>query len=666
MRTKRTLPCSIAALLAVSPLAAQDDAERAGRGHERELEEIIVTATPLGDVELVEPASVIAGAELEERRAATIGETVGRELGVQSSFFGPGVGRPIIRGLEGGRVQVLESGIGALDVSTVSADHAVTIEPFLAEQVEILKGPATLLYGSGAIGGVVNVVDGRIPERADEGMHGRAELRTNTASDEMTGMARVDFSGENHGLHADLLSRNTDDYDTGDGDVLENSAVETTAGAVGYSHFGEYGYAGVSVSRYDSLYGIPGVHHHEGERGPKDDEEAEEPVRIDLEQTRLDAKLALETPFARVERIVLRAARSEYEHVELEGSEVGTRFDNEGWELRGELVHAEIGGFRGAFGAQLGRRDFAAAGEEAFVPPSRTDDAGLFAMERREIGAFTFELGARYDDVDVETEDGRSASFGASSLSGGAIYAFGEGFDLHLNLDRAERAPSSEELYSEGAHVATQSFEVGDATLNEETARSGELGLHYDGDRFEAHVAAYRTDFRDFIYLTDTGTMDEPSGLPQRQWTQDDATFTGYEGEIELTLFDDARGELDARLFADTIDAELDSGENLPRIAPMRFGASLAWANAGWRASLGATRYDAQDELAPFETPSAGYTLVNAHVSYAFELAQGPELELFVDATNLGDVDAHVHTSFLKDEAPLPGRAFALGVRAFW
>ena len=506
MHLRNTLCLAIAALLAVPPLFAQDAPKRAGRGHERELEEITVTATPLLEGDLVQPAAILGGAELEDRRSATLGETVSHELGVQSSYFGAGVGRPIIRGLEGGRVQVLEAGIGSLDVSTVSADHAVTIEPFLAEQIEVLKGPATLLYGSGAIGGVVNIVDGRIPERSNEGAHGRAELRTSTGSDELTGMGRADFSNERHALHVDLVSRNTDDYETGgsEGARLDNSAVETTAGAIGYSNFGEYGFAGVSVSRYDTLYGIPGGHVGDAGGESDDADESGEDVRIDAAQNRIDGKLVLDSPFAGVERIVTRAAYNEYAHVELEGSEIGTRFDNRAWETRGELVHAALGGFSGAFGVQLTRRDFEAIGAEAFVPPSRTRDAGLFLMEQARAGAFTFEFGARYDDVEIETADGRSASFGASSLSGGAIYNFAEGYDLHLNVDRAQRAPSSEELFSNGAHIATQSFEVGNAALVEETARSAELGLHHDGERFDARIAAYVTDFADFIYLADT------------------------------------------------------------------------------------------------------------------------------------------------------------------
>ncbi|HVF35870.1 MAG TPA: TonB-dependent receptor [Candidatus Saccharimonadia bacterium] len=670
MRLKQTLPLAIAALLAAPALPAQDAPQRAGRGHERELEEITVTATPLLDGELVQPAAILGGAELEDRRAATLGETVSRELGVQSSYFGAGVGRPIIRGLEGGRVQVLEAGIGSLDVSTVSADHAVTIEPFLAEQIEVLKGPATLLYGSGAIGGVVNVVDGRIPERANEGAHGRAELRTSTGSDESTGMARADFSSERHALHVDFVSRNTDDYETGgsnDGELLENSAVETTAGAVGYSHFGGYGFAGLSVSRYDTLYGIPGGHVHEEDTDPDESgHEGDEDVRIDAAQNRVDAKLVLDAPFAGAERIVARAAYNEYEHLELEGAEIGTRFDNRAWEVRGELVHAAFGRFTGALGAQLARRDFEAVGAEAFVPPSRTDDAGVFVIEQATAGAFTFELGARYDVVEIETADGRAASFGVSSLSGGAIYELADELDLHLNLDRAQRAPSSEELFSNGAHVATQSFEVGNAALVEETARSAELGIHHDGKRFDARVAAYVTDFADFIYLADTREIDPDAALPVRVWTQADARYTGFEAELEAVLADNAYGKFDARLFGDTIDAELDSGENVPRLAPARVGASIQWARDGWRANIGAIRYAAQRDVAPFEQPTPGYTLVDAHVSHAFDLSNGNEIEVFLDARNLTDRDAHVHTSFLKDEAPLPGRSIALGVRAYW
>lgn len=656
------LPCAIALILA-RPLAAQDATERAGRGHERALEEVTVTATPLGEDELVQPSAVLSGAELEDRRAATLGETVSRELGVQASYFGPGVGRPIVRGQEGARVQVLESGVGSLDVSTVSADHAVAIEPFLAHQIEVLKGPATLLYGSGAIGGVVNVVDGRIPERANEGMHGRAELRTNTVSDELTGMARADFSNERHALHADFVGRNTEDYETADGEPLANSAIETTAGALGYTYFGGFGFAGVALSQYDTLYGIPGGHAHDGGEAEAG---GDEDVRIDLAQTRLDAKAGFDAPFAGVQRITLRAAYGEYEHVELEGAEIGTRFDNRAWEARGELVHAPVAGFDGALGLQAGRRDFVAIGEEAFVPPSRTDDLGLFAVEQGTFGDFTVELGARVDAVEVETDDGRGADFTASSLSGGAIWSFAGAYDLHFNVDRAQRAPTTEELYSNGPHVATQSFEIGDAGLGEETARSAELGLHRDGARVDAHVAAYVVDFDDFIYLADTREIAPRPELPVRAWTQADARFTGFEGEVEILLAENAYGRFDLRLFGDTVDAELDSGESLPRIAPARAGASLAWSNGGWRVNVGAIRYDAQDDVAASETPTDGYTMLDAHLSYAFALDGDRELELFADGTNLADEDARVHTSFLKDEAPLPGRAIAIGVRAYW
>ena len=661
------LAAAILTLLALSPAAAQEPAD--GRGHERELETVTVTATPLGEEELVEPATVLAGPELEDRRAATLGETVSNEAGVQSSSFGPGVGRPIIRGLEGARVQVLSGGLGALDVSTVSVDHPVTIEPFLAEQIEILKGPATLLYGSGAIGGVVNVVDGRIPERLDEGLHGRAELRTNTVSGEATGMARADFASERDALHADFVSRHADDYETGDGDTLDNSAVSTTSAALGYTRFGDFGPAGLAVSRYDTRYGVPGGHAHDDEEHADEapgEEEGHEDVEIDAGQTRLDAKLQLDAPFAAAERIVLRGARNDYDHVELEGGAIGTRFESRASELRGELVHVPFGAWSGAFGVQTTRRDFEAIGAEAFVPPSRTDDFGLFALERADAGAFTFELGARHDEVSVETDDGRRASFGATSLSGGAIWHASDAFDLHLNLDRAQRAPTSEELHSNGPHLATRGFEIGDASLDVETAKSVELGVHVETGRLTARVAVYRTRFDDFIFLADTREIDPDAELPVRRWMQRDATHRGAEAELELELADGPSGRWDLRVFGDTVDATLDDGTPLPRIAPSRAGVKLAWARDGWRAHVGAVRHATQDEVAPEESPTPGYTLVSAHVSRAFALAGGRELELFLDATNLADADAHVHTSFLKDEAPLPGRAFALGLRAWW
>jgi iron complex outermembrane receptor protein len=696
---KRT-PLFLAFSMLIPAAALAQAPERGAGPHDREraktLDELVVTASPLrpGSEDVVQPVVVIAGEDLDAKKAGTIGETVAREVGVQSSYFGAGVGRPIIRGQEGARVQVLENGIGALDVSTVSVDHAVSIEPFLADQIEILKGPATLLYGSGAVGGAVNVVDGRIPEALpDAGFSGRAELRGNTGADERTGMVRVDGGAGHWAWHADAFRRETSDYDIpgfaeseaahegehedehdgheeerGAFGRLPNSALETEGGALGASWIGDRGFFGAAVSTYRTEYGIPG-HAHAGEHGDDGEEEdhdegehGEETVRIDLEQVRYDVKGAWLEPFAGAEALRVRLGRNDYEHVELEGDEIGTRFENRGLEGRAELVHA-LGAWRGAAGLQIGQRDFEAIGEEAFVPPSESRDLGLFWLGERDAERWKFEAGARVDRIDIDPVGAAARDFDALSLSLGTIWRATDALHLSLGVDRAERAPTAEELYSDGAHLATQSFEVGDSTLDTEIANQIELGAHLHVGSLSAKLALFQTRHDDFIYLDDGG--EESEGLPLRFWTQADATFRGFEAEATLRLADNDSGAWDLRFFGDKVRASLDAGGALPRIVPARFGAGLAWKRDGWRASLGAIRHQDQDKVAAFETPTEGYTLVDAHLAWHVD-GERVGWEVFVDGTNLTDREARAHSSFLKDLAPLPGRSIAFGVRAFF
>ena len=401
----RHAPLTAAILLAL-PLFAQAD-ERADRHQHddaRVLDAVEVTASPLRNAidDLSRPVDVLRGEELDARKAGNLGETLERQSGVQSSYFGAGVGRPIIRGQDGARVQVLSSGTSAMDVSTVSADHAVGIEPFLADQIEVLKGPATLLYGSGAIGGAVNVVDGRVPTaQVGRTVSGRAELRHSSVDDGTVGMARVDADAGALTLHADIFRRDSGDlripgYAFSPGLIAEeieegedpehfargrlpNSALTTQGGALGGSWFGERAWFGMAASTYRSEYGIPpGAHAHEEEGHDEDHDEdhdehgeEEEIVRLDLRQDRFEARGGFRDVGAFAE-MNWRVQRSLYEHTELEGDAIGTRFDNDGLEARVEAVQRERNGWRGAFGLQFGNSDFGAKGEEAFVPDTGT------------------------------------------------------------------------------------------------------------------------------------------------------------------------------------------------------------------------------------------------------------------------------------------------------
>ena len=720
---RRSLPSPhlLASALALALLPSAAFANDAGAtGQATDLDAVVVTASPLkGNAESVAtPVEVLYGEDLDKAKSGTLGETVAKLPGVQTTYFGTGVGRPIIRGQEGPRVQVLSGGIGSMDASTVSADHAVSIEPFLADQIEVLKGPATLLFGSGAIGGAVNVVDGRLADTIpDEPLSGRAEIRGNTVNDERTGMFRLDGVNGNWVLHVDGLVRDTDDYDIPgvailhdheEGEeheeepqpegTLPNSSVKTRAGAIGATWLGDSGYFGLAGSTYRSNYGIPAGahvhgeedhdHDHDGEADHDEEAHEEGAVRIDMVQNRVDLKTGIYNPVSFLQSVNLRAAWNDYEHVELEGGLPATRFTNEGYDARLEAVQKDWNGWRGAFGLQFGSTDFGAVGEEAFVPSTTTDNVGAFIVQEKDFGPWKLELGARYDHVELKPEDRAARDFDAVNLSAAAIWRLTDGFDLRFGLDRSERAPTNEELFAGGTHVATQSIEIGDEALDTEKGVRAEIGAHWHTDRVDLKLALYQTKFTDFIYLTDTGVEEE--GYPVRLWTQDDATFTGAEAEAKIQLADTASGAWDLRLFGDYVRAELDGsgtrtaafevphgdhthdyevqiaqGGYLPRIAPMRVGADLGWSLGGWRASVGAVRYGKQDDVAQNEEASDGYTLVDAHVAYRWERTAS-SWEVFLDGSNLTDEEARPHTSLLRDYAPLPGRGVAFGLRAYF
>lgn len=705
-------------LLAPAAFAAEDGHP----GAATDLDAVVVTANPLrSNAEaLAHPVEVLYGEALDRNKSATLGDTVSRLPGVQTTYFGPGVGRPIIRGQEGPRVQVLAGGMGSADASTVSADHAVGIEPFLADQIEVLKGPGTLLFGSGAIGGAVNVADGRLADSLPEApLSGRAEVRGNTVNNERTGMFRLDGVNGNWVIHVDGLLRNTSDYDIPGYAIVEhdhageepgheeeaqvhgrlgNSAMQTRAGAVGATWLGEQGFFGLSVNTYRSNYGIPdGAHVHAGDHDHdhdgEDEEEAHEheegSVRIDLVQNRIDLKAGIYEPVSFLQSLNLRATHTDYEHVELEGGNPATRFTNKGIEARLEAVQKEWNGWRGASGLQFGDTDFAAVGEEAFVPSTNTSTLGLFVIQEKDFGPWKLELGGRHERIELEPQGHAGRRFNATSLSSAAIWKVNQDFDLRLGLDQSERAPTTEELFAAGAHVATRSLEIGDENMNKERALRGEIGLHAHTDLVELKLAVYRTNFKDFIYLADTGI--EEDGLPVRLWSQGDANFTGAEAEALFHLGQSNLGDWDLRLFGDYVRAkrdgsgtrtvefevphgdhshhyevELANGGNLPRIAPGRFGADLNWALDGWRASLGAIRYSKQDRVAQNEAASPGYTLVNAHLAYRWDRSATNSWEVFLDGNNLTNREVRPHTSLLRDYAPLPGRGVAFGLRAYF
>lgn len=695
-RISSRAPLLLAASLAVfhTPLLAQtaepdDDAV--------EFEPIVVTADPLarGELDATRPTSVLDGQALERAQAQTLGETLGDELGVANSSFGAGAGRPVIRGQSGPRVRVLDGGVGVLDVSSLSPDHNVAIEPFRAEQVEVLRGPATLLYGSGAIGGVVNVVTDTIPvapvERADFSLG----TQFDSARDGRSLFGHVEFGAGPLAFHIDGQARRTDDLEIdgfADADAeeeglpqseagtVENTYTETETGAFGLSWTGQRGYIGAAATRYDTVYGIPGHGHHEDEGGGEAEEE-EGGVFLDVTQARYDLKGELTDPFAGLTRLRGALVKNDYKHIEFEGpGEPGTVFRNDAIEARLEATHAAVGPLRGVFGIQHLDRDFQAIGEEAFVVvPVSTQQTGLFVVEELELGPVTLEGGVRVEQVDLTADGAPNRDFDATALSLGLNWALSDALRLAVSVSASERAPVAEELYSNGPHLATETFEVGSLALDVETANNIDISLHWHGERLFGHLSLFTTQYDDYIFqafvdsnndgeadvVTEDGTLPGPGEegeLVLVNYDQADADFAGGEAELGVVLLPSGPlGELALRVFGDTVSGELDGGSNLPRITPTRIGVGLDWARGNFNAGLKLTEVDDADELAPLETPTAGYSLLSADLDWAVNTAG--TLKLGVRGRNLLDEEVRLHTSFIKDIAPQAGRSLILDAR---
>ncbi|HEX7027440.1 MAG TPA: TonB-dependent receptor [Gammaproteobacteria bacterium] len=683
--------------LAVVALPALPMQAHAQHDHdEHGIEEVIVSGVmDKRKADTVVPVNVLSGEELRENAAKTLGETLNRQIGVTSASFGPGVGQPVIRGQTGSRVRVLQDGVGALDASLVSQDHANAVEAILAERIEVIRGPATLLYGSGAIGGVVNVIDNRIPEHVPETPAGAFELRHNTVSSGDTGVFKLDGGDGSVAWHLDGLWRETGDVEipglavdvealealheegaAGDEEVentdgfIANSGTEAANLTAGASWIGERGFLGASISRLENEYGLPpGAHghHHEGEA-------TEEGIRIDMQQTRLDLKggLKMEGFF---NRLRARLTVNDYEHAELEGFETGTVFHNEGFEGRLLLDHRHSESLSGVLGLQFAGREFSALGEEAFIPASDIQSWGVFAVESLEKNRWSYEFGLRLDGRNIDMQSGRcEAGETVWSGSAAAIWRFREDSNMLMSLNRSARAATVEELFSnigrddcmEPAdpeervlHSATARYEFGNPGLEVETSQNIEIGLRKHAGDVLGELNVFYNKIDGFVFLNDVGEFEETI---ISRYSQQDATFSGIEGEITFPFELSDTSHVDLTLFADYVRAGFDAGGNVPRIPPMRLGAEASYARQSWILKLRVTSVAEQDEVAENETTTEGYTRMDLYFDYHVPWGQN-ELLVFVKGNNLTDEEIRNHVSFLKNFTPEPGRGFEAGLR---
>lgn len=639
-----------------------------------ELETSVISASALAQQvrEMTTPVAVLDGEALLLRREATLGETLESLPGVRSSSFGAGAGRPIIRGLDGARVKVLSNGVDGLDASTMSPDHAVTSEPLLAERIEVLKGPATLLYGGGAIGGVVNVVDGRIPTAVPEqGYQGELELRANSAANEGSGVFGVTAGRGNIAVRAEGVKRQADDYEIpGSPSRQKGSYNDTDTFNLGASYIGERGFIGLAYGEQNNRYGLLGHEHadchthgatwHCGGHGHGHAHADEEGVPyIVMQQKRWDLRGELEEPLPGLERARLSAAHSDYGHKEMEGGEVATRFVSDASEARLELTHKPLLGWRGVFGGQTLRRDFAALGEEAYVPQTLTRNHGLFLLEEYSAGALRYEIGLRHEWQQIDADGAESSSHRGNSVSAGVVWSFAPDYSLGLSLSRAQRLPTAEELYARGPHAATRTVELGNPELDAETSNNIDLTLRKFAGDTTFSLSLFRNQVDDFIYAADSG-LDIGGGYRQVEYRQQDALLYGAEGEVRFQTGQDTG----LAFFGDHVRGQLrGNGGDLPRIPSDRFGVRLDHAfSHSLSGEVELARIQRQDQVAAFETQTAGYNLLGASLAYEGALRQTDYL-IYLKGNNLLDARARNHSSFIKDDVLLTGRNLTLGVR---
>ncbi|CAI3969089.1 TonB-dependent receptor [Alteromonas sp. MmMcT2-2] len=695
------------------------------------IEVIDVHATPmhLSVMESATPVSVLSGETLRRQQAATLGDTLEKLPGVQSNFHGNVASTPIIRGLSGPRVLITQNGLDVSDVSRVGPDHAVASEASTAKQIEVLRGPATLFFGSGAIGGVVNVVDQRVPTSTET--RGEFVLETQTVNDQKLGTFNVTTGVDNIAFYADGFYRDSNDYETpvapdiDDPDgahVVENSNEESNGFTLGTSYLFDQGYVGVAVERFEREYGVPG-HSHGGDTS----------VFADLEQTKY--QLLGEYNFTNdfLQSVHFRAGYTDYEHAEVEGGLVGTTFSNETEELRVELLHKPMAGWRGGISLHYKGSDVFAQGEEAFTPPSEMEMFAVALMEERHFGDFLVQLGARAESVtldassvllpeldahehndehdhdehahDEHEHEGSEfvrqfavdQEFTPISLSAGVVYTISESYNVGVSLSRSERAPSASELLSFGPHIGTRTYEIGalfdlseegefvlsQTAIDLETANNIDLTFRKTQGDVGFVFNAFYNQVDNYYFQEETGLFAESGhdhdhgeeGHGEEEHSEDehsdelpvylfgsaDAILHGFELQVAWQTTDNLKLDF----FADYVKARLKDGGALPRTSPMRVGSHVAYTLDNIRADLDITYFAKQDDISTFETETDGYTLVDASITYDIPLGD-IDLSVYLSGENLTDEEARVHTSFLKDIAPRPGRNFAFGVRGYF
>ncbi|MGZ8187414.1 MAG: TonB-dependent receptor [Methylosarcina sp.] len=654
----------------------------------QELEEVVVSETREKTTsDSAKPVMVLSDEELRLKTGQTIGDTLKTEPGITSQSFGPGVGSPVIRGQSGSRVRVMQNGLGNSDVSSLSPDHANGVEPILAEKVEVLRGPSTLLYGSGIIGGVVNVIDNRIPEAIpDKLLGGAGEQRYDSATSESASVIKLEGGKNGIAYHVDGFYRDQNNTHIGgrpiDEDALlsidssfgnvtnnpegliDNSQARSRGGSAGLSMIGNKGMTGASINQLEKIYGIPS----DGSGG--------DPVTVNMRQTKYDFKGQMNEPLPFAEKLRVKFGYTDYKHVELDGGFPATTFLNQTYESRLELEHKPIGPMKGKLGFQSVNSEFATLGLETIVPETESDSYALFANESFSVGALTYELGARGEWQTLTPENGNSRSYVPISGSASISWDISKQHQVSLAFTHSERAPQIQELFSNGVHEATRSYELGNADLKKELSNNLDLGYRFNADWMQAEINLFHNWVSDYIYQQRQNyVFNEESEnfeaactspgicLPVLATSQTEAVFRGFEAKTVFPLWESSYGILDMTLFGDYTRGSFSNGKDVPRMPPLRYGFQLSFDREEWSSQVRLTRGEAQTNPGDNESSTPGYLLLDLGAQYRIAGFQDADVLLFAKGKNLLDENIRNSTSYLRNYAPEPGRSAEIGIR---
>ena len=678
---KNILTLSILAVASVSVFAAENEQATT-------LDTIRIKAHPL---EQTSKDFAVADTVVDQKRlaqgAVTIGEALSGETGISSNQFGAGSSRPVIRGQDGPRIKILQNSSENIDVSTLSPDHAVTVDPALAKQVEVIRGPSTLLFGAGTVGGLVNVTDSKLPTALPEkGYEGNVGLRYNTGSDEKLATAGVTLGlGDQVALRVEGLKREANDYIAPDyvheGEKerrVDNTFAKGQTVNVGLSWIYDRGFTGISYSNRQDQYGLPGHSHeyeschlhglslhcgeHDHDEDGHDHEDHDQDHAheagpwIDLKSERYDVRTELDDPFAGFKKLRAQASYTDYQHDEIEEDTIATHFKNKGYDGRLELVHNPLGTWEGVIGTQYGQQKLELTGEEAFLAPNTTKKWSVFALEHAQLNDVHVELAARADQQKIDIDDSSKKDFDGSafSVSGAANWEFAPNYKLSLVTSHQERLPLAQELYADGGHFATNTYELGNDQLSKEKSNNVELGFHYDNNRFDYHIHVYHNWFDDYIYAQ---TLDRYEDFRLVKYTQDKARFYGAEAEAAYQISPTYK----IGVFGDYVRGKIDN-ENAPRVPAGRLGTKVnADFGDGFSGSVEYYHVFQQDKIAAYETDTRSYNMLNLGVAYSGNYGNVSDYRVFLNANNLLDDQVYQHASFLST-IPQVGRNFSVGV----